>query len=610
MDENRDKILNDLIKYYDGGNAEKEKKAEEAKEYYGDEQNKPEESMGDTRVIAPAQPDRTIVPPPAEQPAAETENTESALSGETVRIAPPTQQEQPAEPVEEVLGNLGLDGLPVNNSSAANNTEEQIAAAVDSNSSYAEPEYYDDDEYYDDEDYDDEDYDDESYYDDDNGYSESNYRRPRKGVWHALKPLWITMIISAVAALGIQFYMTDTGVIGAYKRNFEYNMNMLLDMFGIDFDSDIIAPVTGDDLADGSQSSAAEPLADEASTGVQYSNEVIDNVREEAPSQYRTAKAETVTLPFEEAGSSAFSAFDNGVVCAKSNYVCYINASGQKKWELTTSVQDPLLSTSGKYIAVASEKGNKLSLYKENKLQYDMDIPNKIISCDVSSAGDVVLVTEKAAYKGAVTVINKHGEEIFSWSSGVNYITDASILKTRVVAVSLVNVDAEVNSYIMMFDVKSSDPFAGVELQNTLIFNVFNNGKSIYGSGDNSISAINQYGDMAYDKRFDDVYLTHTANDENGNRLLSFTQDNIPVLNMYDKHGELTSTLAIENAPDFIDIYGSTIIYNNRRDIICGKETDEIKTCYTAPMEINDLILLNSKTYMIIYANSLEIVRI
>ena len=177
-------------------------------------------------------------------------------------------------------------------------------------------------------------------------------------------------------------------------------------------------------------------------------------------------------------------------------------------------------------------------------------------------------------------------------------------------AVSLVNVDAEVISYIMMFDVKSSDPFAGVELQNTLIFNVFNNGKSIYGSGDNSISAINQYGDMAYDKRFDDVYLTHTANDENGNRLLSFTQDNIPVLNMYDKHGELTSTLAIENAPDFIDIYGSTIIYNNRRDIICGKETDEIKTCYTAPMEINDLILLNSKTYMIIYANSLEIVRI
>lgn len=602
MDENRDKILNDLIKYYDGGNAEKEKKAEETKEYYGEDNSNPEENIGDTRVIPPTQPDRTIVPPPS-KPDPE---PEAALSGETVRIAPPAQQQdqKPSEPVEEVLGNLGLDGLPVKDSTTANVTEELPVSDSNDVTGYDEAEYYDDDEYYDDEDYDD------AYYDDDEGYSESNYRRPRKGVWYALKPLWITMIISAVAVLGVQFYMTDTGVIGAYKRNFEYNMNVLLDMFGIDFDSDITAPVTGDDLADGSQSSAAEPLADEASSGVQYSNEGIDNVREEAPSQYKTAKAETVTLPFEEAGSSAFSAFDNGVVCAKSNYVCYINASGQKKWELNTSVQDPLLSTSGKYIAIASEKGNKLSLYKEDKLQYDIDIQNKIISCDVSSVGDVVLVTEKAAYKGAVTVINKRGEEIFSWSSGVNYITDASILKTRVVAVSLVNVDTEVNSYIMMFDVKSSDPFAGVELQNTLIFNVFNNGKNIYGSGDNSISAINQYGDMSYDKRFDDVYLTHTANDENGNRLLSFTQNNIPVLNMYDKRGELTSTLAIENVPDFIDIYGSTIIYNNRRDIICGKETDEIKTCYTAPMEINDLILLNSKTYMIIYANSLEIVKI
>lgn len=602
MDENRDKILNDLIKYYDGGNAEKEKKAEETKEYYGEDNSNPEENIGDTRVIPPTQPDRTIVPPPS-KPDPE---PEAALSGETVRIAPPAQQQdqKPSEPVEEVLGNLGLDGLPVKDSTTANVTEELPVSDSNDVTGYDDSEYYDDDEYYDDEDYDD------AYYDDDEGYSESNYRRPRKGVWYALKPLWITMIISAVAVLGVQFYMTDTGVIGAYKRNFEYNMNVLLDMFGIDFDSDITAPVTGDDLADGSQSSAAEPLADEASSGVQYSNEGIDNVREEAPSQYKTAKAETVTLPFEEAGSSAFSAFDNGVVCAKSNYVCYINASGQKKWELNTSVQDPLLSTSGKYIAIASEKGNKLSLYKEDKLQYDIDIQNKIISCDVSSVGDVVLVTEKAAYKGAVTVINKRGEEIFSWSSGVNYITDASILKTRVVAVSLVNVDTEVNSYIMMFDVKSSDPFAGVELQNTLIFNVFNNGKNIYGSGDNSISAINQYGDMSYDKRFDDVYLTHTANDENGNRLLSFTQNNIPVLNMYDKRGELTSTLAIENVPDFIDIYGSTIIYNNRRDIICGKETDEIKTCYTAPMEINDLILLNSKTYMIIYANSLEIVKI
>ena len=75
------------------------------------------------------------------------------------------------------------------------------------------------------------------------------------------------------------------------------------------------------------------------------------------------------------------------------------------------------------YIAIAAKNGTQLSLYKDNELLFSLDTDNKILSCDVSERGDIALITERSAYKGAVIVINKRGEEIFSWASGVNYIT-------------------------------------------------------------------------------------------------------------------------------------------------------------------------------------------
>ena len=610
MDKDRDEILNDLIKYYDGGKKNEDAADDtpgfETSQDAGSPSADTADSLGDTRVVRPQ-----AAPAP------------DALGGDTIAVnvsRTSAAHDTPAQPgsdntgdtrhigpiQEEVLGSLGLDGLPIDPN--APQTNDMPHPETHETGYDTEPEYYNDggysDEYDNDEEYH------EDYYDDDEYDDEYSERPASRGIWFTLKPLWITMIISGILVAGFFFYMTDTGIIGTYKRNFDYNMNMLMDMLGIDFQETITDPVDLSDNASNAAEFEADIAAQSESSGTQQSGEIRDNVREELPSEYTAVTESRARLPFVEADNSGFAVYGSGVVCAKSNYLCLYSNTGELKWETATDVQNPILSTAGSYIAIAADGGTRLSLYKDDEQLFSVDAENNIISCDVSERGDIVLVTERSAYKGAVTVINRRGEEIFSWASGVNYITSASILKTRLVAVSLVNAETNVTSYLMVFDIESPDPLAGVELTDTLVFDVFNNGRTIYTSGDNSVAAMSEYCEMQYDKRFDDASITHTANDTRGNRLISYTIQNIPALNVYKRNGDLLCTLALDSNPDYIDVYGSTILYNNGRDIICGAAADEDKSIYTAPMDIKDLVLINSKTYLIVYENSIEFIRI
>lgn len=597
MDENREDILNDLIKYYDGDTASS------PDEDLSDPGNTrvigtppQEEILGDTTMIHITRKER---PQPAEE--------KEEVSGETMRIAPKkpaapaadatrkivvtikSPEESPVQ--EEVLGNLDLSGHQIQPEKPAAEPEPPAKEEIDP---IEEPEI---------------DVEPEPLYEPEEEPEE------RRGVWHALKPLWITLILSALLAGGFKFYITDTGIIASYKRNFVYNLSVILDKLGIDIygtlDSETL-PVIGDrNLEDLILTDASDLLEESQGKNSSSVRNITENgAPEDAPSQYDQVEDRTVTVPFDEADSSAFSIYDNGVVCAKSNYVCFMNADGETEWEQETTLPDPLIASAGKYVALASENGTQVCLFEKNKLLFTVEAENPIKTCDVSERGDIVLTTGKESYKGAVEVINRKGEQIFSWSSGVNYITAASILRTRLIAVSLVNASGTVTSYIMLFDVHSSEPVSGLKLEGTLIFDTVNCGTSIYASGDNSISSLRSDCRLGYDMRFDNAVLTHSAADKKGNRAVTFTVDNLPVMNVYNKRGEEVYSAAIEALPDFVDIFGSTILYNNGRNIICGKYSSDTRSGYTAPMTIRGLKLINSKVYMVIYDDSLEFIRI
>ncbi len=559
MDKERDEILNELIKYYDGDVQEAPEKPEE-------------ESIDNTIVIhksTPAPQEETLGDTMVVKPKASSEKEQVQTIEETTAVHIP--QKAP-EPVEEVFGNLGLDGKPLI-ADDTENSEPPKRRRID-----IEPVVF-------------------------NHEPEEEYSQDRTGIWYALKPLWATMIVCM--CIFFVFVLYVKGYVRTYIYNFTSNLEFICESLGIDypFTEDVsVNPypsvLSGDTDIELSPSEAGEGYTER------------NNVHEETESGYAGIKEQKKLLPFDEAGSSDFSAYKNGVVCTKSNYICFLNASGKTEWEYSTSVPNPILSTAGDYIAIAAKNGTQVSLYNGADFVYSTDAPARIKTCRVSEEGDVVIVTEKTSYKGAVVVINKNGEEVFSWASGINYITSASPVKGRNVAVVLADTSSRVKSYIMMFDIKSPDPTGGIELTETLVYDASYSGNTVYASGDNSIVSVNPDGETNYDIRFDDVHITRSDSDHRGNRLVTFTKQHIPAMNVYNKNGELVYSGNIEASPDCIDIYGTTVLYNNGRDIMCGDIKDETLTAYTAPMAVKDLILLNSSTYVIVYEDTLEFIGI
>ena len=585
MDKEREEILNDLIQYYDGGKkadleAEPEAKleAETAQEIavnisMGDTitvptvknaADKTDDDMGHTRVVK------------SSDPAAFTAQTEKVtdipdeelLADNSTKAAPVT---------EEILGCLDLSGKPIDPTFQQESAKEEPKQEEDMPKQRQKAEYYEPEE----------------------------APKKRSGIWYSLKPLWVTMIACAIVAAGFEFYRTEDGFIGTYKKNFNDNMRVIFDKFGwdwIDYDK---LQIVG--KAEGNEKLLA---ANDTKQTVVNGNPVKSSDSNSNAALYKKIGDKKTVIPFADAGNAVVMESGKGIVCAKSNYACYIGSNGKLRWEEETTISNPVADVGGRFLVIATKGGKQICLYRDNKLQYTFDAENIIRDCKVSAKGDVVLITDKPSYKGAIIMINRKGEKVFSWSSGVNYITGVQVLNNRRIAVALSNTDDRVTSYLMMFNINSNDPESGVEIKDSLLYDVFTDGKTICLNGDNCISKLTSDGAVQYEHRFDDVGITHSANDYvNGTRVLTYTEKNLPYLAMYDKKGNITESYRIENTPDFLSAYGTTIAYNNGRTIICGNIRDEVKTAYRVPREIKKLTLLSNSSYAVVYGDCIEIVR-
>lgn len=457
----------------------------------------------------------------------------------------------------------------------------------------------DDDELFDDESDDgfDSDYNDEYYdesYDEDyeNDYEDDNsifVQYAEKERQHKNRTKTIISAVAGVLALiifGTIFYFSDTGIIGAYKANFAKNYQKIFPKIEQSVDIGVTEKTSG----------SQEYVDDEDKTQVRAYERTADRVK---------------IVPFESASSGGFEAYRDGLVCVRTNYMCFINSTGAAEWEQKTTVVNPMLSVDGRYIAIAAENGTKLCLYEGENLIFETDTENDIKSVRVSAGGDIVLVCDKANYKGAIVVYNKDGQEIFAWSSGQNNILSADISSaSRRVAASLLNVDKNAYSIMKVFDINSKTNSVDMAFDDTILFKVDYTGDTITGFGDNSLVCMTSTGRVISDKRFDMVDITHYAFDNTGNKLIHFDSANIPVFHVYSKKGALDHEIIIDDASECIDINGDYILYNSGRDVMLRKAGSDRIKAYTATMDILKLILIDNNVYAVLHSNSIEIVRI
>ena len=330
--------------------------------------------------------------------------------------------------------------------------------------------------------------------------------------------------------------------------------------------------------------------------------------KEENKASGTTYENESYLIPFENAGNAKYSAYDGGLLAAKSNYIALFDSKGAVKWETATSVVNPLLSVSGKYIILAEKGGTKVCLYDGSNLVYAADTQSNILNANVSSSGDAALVTEKDFYKGAVEVFNTDGKCVFNRSFGSDTIVCADVSpSSRKIAVGFIDTSGNVSGSVQLFDINETESYKTIDIPDAVVFRMEFIGETLNVFCDNRMIGITIHGDVSWDEQYGDSNVISYACDDKGMKALLAEVNNTPVIRVYSRSAGIKEEFSPEELPDYIDISDDILLYNNSRMVLFGKAGHELK--YAATTDIKRLCIVDKKTYAIIYSNSIEFVK-
>ncbi len=431
----------------------------------------------------------------------------------------------------------------------------------------------------------------------DYGYNEPDFGDTRLVV-PMIKPIVKKLIPLCIVLLIMIYFMTSENfLVRNYRENFVRNIERIASNAGLNLNKQ------NTDNAAGNAETAAN-----TDNMVEYKE--TDKKKTEEEVQYRTETQSDVMISFDGASDSKFVRYGDGVLCAATNYICYINTNGEVVWEKNVAVTDPILKAEGDYFLLAQRGGTKFTMYKGETAVVDKNSDDNILTANVSSEGDVILVTNKAGFKGAVAVYNRRGDNAFEWSSGSSSIISADIAAgSRKVAVSLLNTESTVKSSVYLFDMRQTESYAKQEFNDSIIYTVDFKEKSLNILADNAFIGMNLNGKITHRIDYGDSEVTRASLTDDGSKAILFTGTNIPMLNVYNKNGKLKKTVSLDKVPDYAYINDDNIVYNLDREIIMGKINRKIPYKYTAIMDIKGIVPVDDNSFMVIYSNSVSMVK-
>ena len=421
-----------------------------------------------------------------------------------------------------------------------------------------------------------------------------------------LAALKLALPILAVVIVVIVVLTSQNSAVTRYRNNFSANTNRLLDDMGINIHKQ--QPIQKGEPQEQGAGAAAVPEGAAKTADDEITGEEIE--LKEKESEYKTFVSSSVTVPFTGTEEASFVKHNDAIIGAKTNYICCIGTDGTLLWEKSIILTDPVVKAEGEYILAYQDGGKRFLLLRNDEEVFVKNTDDNILSANVSANGDVVLVTDKPAYKGAVVVYNKQGNKAFSWSSGSADVLAADISdNSRRVAAALLHTDDKVSSSVYMFDINKTEPYAKTDFSDSVVYRLEFKGNRLTAFSDNMLTGMSDGGKVKFNIGFEDVELITCGMDDNGNHAALFTQDNIPMINVYNKNGNLSSSIPVLRMPDYMAAEHGNVIYNVDRDIILGKPDAKKPYKYTAAMDIRGLIPINNSSFMVIYSNGVELVK-
>lgn len=413
--------------------------------------------------------------------------------------------------------------------------------------------------------------------------------------------LILTLVLVAgftVAASGIKIpYIENYGV------NFRRNVKSITDMFGWELPEKV----------ENYLSKTPEPLTTEEKLAlIEKMEQAEATPTPDIPIKEQplmSAKSKIIAL--KNAYAASYVSYKGKLVCATDTAVICYNSQGEEQWKIDTSISNPILKTGGRYILAAETGGKKVYLFSGSKTVWEYTVENPIISADISSNGDAVIITDKPHCKGEVNVINRSGNLVYQWNSGKYEVLDADISPaSRKLAVSLLNTDSGADTKLMFFDLKQSESYGNVDLTDSIAVDVEFCGDTLNVVCDNKTVGVSTKPEIAWTKEFEGKNLTKYFIEDSGYKLFVFDSSNVSQMSVITSRGGEKSSFETRAFPDCVYVSDGQLLYNNGRILIYTTLSGKKQQEYNCTRDIYNLLVLDSKNILAVYNSSIEFINL
>lgn len=423
----------------------------------------------------------------------------------------------------------------------------------------------------------------------------------------------VLLLLFAVCVFAVFASGTKIAFIENYTYNFKMNMLALTRMFNIQLSEPIEEFLQDLSTPEPSEEPQQEE-SDSQDAGTQTGSEIedVEDIPEVEFTEQKLENKEAVGTPvaLTNAASAKYAKYRDYILCVSETRIIAYDNSGRELWTVGIHMSNPILSVNGNYYMVAEGGGRKISLFDGKNKIYEAEADGSIKNASVSANADVAVVSEKENYKGAVIVINKNGDRVFSWNSGSDSVIDADIAAaSRQLAVSLLNTEGGAKSRVLLFDISKGENQYEQEFNDAIVFDVDYLGEVLNVFADNKVCGMSQKGKILWELEYTQRQLIRYSVDDNGYKILLSDNSNTPQIEVITGRGKQKSVISPDVLPDCLNINSGVIAYNKDRDIILSNVSGKQQKVYSCTREIRDVYIIDSDHVVVVYNSGLDFIK-
>ena len=353
-------------------------------------------------------------------------------------------------------------------------------------------------------------------------------------------------------------------------------------------------------------------------TDEEFRNFVNINIlrKEVVESTLNTIEIDSETNPYVYA-------YDKYITVLSKNKLKEYTSDGNLEAELDMNISVPLVSSNGKYMAIAEKSGKRIYLVSGSNILWNSEIEGSISSVRVNENGYVSIVIKDTTYKSVVAFYDLSGTELFRTYLSTSYVVCTDISpNNKYLAIGEVDYSGTViKSCVKIISVENAqkDP------DNSIVYTYESDNGAIitninYQNKDFAVCMFNNYiqkitldsNERLYDITANDLFVDINMKDsiaivdKQSSGLFSYEYEIVikktdsKIENLYILDSDLPKTIKIS---------GENIALNLGNEVqIVGSNGWLIKK-YTSSKQINSLVIGDSIAG-VVYKNIIEIVEI